>query len=132
MRILIAEDESTSRSVLSSILSAYGDVVAVEDGDESVEAFKEAIEKAKPFDLVCMDIMMPKMDGHTALSEIRNFEKEKGIRGGKKIKAIMTTALEDQKNVIDAFYKGGAAVYLVKPIDREKLVTEMKKMSLIQ
>ncbi len=132
MRILIAEDESTSRTVLSSILNAYGDVVAVKDGDESVDAFKEAIEQEKPFDLVCMDIMMPKMDGHTALSEIRKFEKEKGIRGGKKVKAIMTTALEDQKNVIDAFYKGGAAAYLVKPIDREKLVAEMKKMSLIQ
>lgn len=131
MRFLIAEDETTSRTVLSSILQAHGDVVTVADGDEAVDAFRKAIDEEKPFDLICMDIMMPKMDGHTALAEIRKVEKEKGIRGSNKVKAIMTTALEDQKNVIDAFYKGGAAAYLVKPIEKDKLIGEMIKLNLL-
>ncbi len=131
MRFLVVEDETTSRHLLKSILSAHGDCDAVTDGDEAIEAFRKALDEDKPYSLICMDIMMPKMDGQTALTEIRKVEKEKGIRGSRKVKAIMTTALEDQKNVIDAFYKGGAAAYIVKPIDKQKLLAEMKKMDLI-
>jgi two-component system chemotaxis response regulator CheY len=44
---------------------------------------------------------------------------------------IMTTSLNDKKNVSDAFYKGGATSYFVKPIDREKLVEELKLLGLL-
>lgn len=131
MRILIVEDEVTSRQLLQSMLSSYGHCDSVVDGDEAIAAFRLAHDENQPYDLILMDIMMPKINGQEALRQIRDIEKEKGIRGTKKVKAIMTTALEDQKNVIDAFYKGGAAAYLVKPIDKTKLVEEIKKLGLI-
>lgn len=130
MRILIVEDEMTSRQLLHGMLTPFGQCDTVIDGDEAIDAFRLAHEENKPYDLILMDIMMPKVNGQEALREIRNIEKEKGIRGTQKVKAIMTTALEDQKNVIDAFYKGGAAAYLVKPIDKSKLIGEMKKLGL--
>ena len=130
MRILIVEDEITSRQLLHGMLSSYGQCDTVVDGDEAVDAFRLALEENKPYDLVLMDIMMPKVNGQEALRQIREIEKSKGIRGSQKVKAIMTTALEDQKNVIDAFYKGGASAYLVKPIEKAKLIDEMKKLGL--
>ena len=130
MRILIVEDEITSRQLLHGMLSSYGQCDTVVDGDEAIDAFRLALEEDKPYDLVLMDIMMPKINGQEALREIRDIEKSKGIRGPQKVKAIMTTALEDQKNVIDAFYKGGASAYLVKPIEKAKLIEEMKKLGL--
>ena len=131
MRILIAEDETTSRQLITKMLSPYGDCDAVVDGREAVDAFRISIEENNPYDLICMDIMMPNVSGQEALIQIRNLEKEKGIRGSDRVKVIMTTALEDQKNVIDAFYKGGAAAYIVKPIEKKKLIDEMKKLGLI-
>jgi two-component system chemotaxis response regulator CheY len=132
MRALITEDDVTSRKLLQSILSAYGTCELAADGEEAVTAFKAAIEKGMPYDLVCMDIMMPKMDGHEALAEMREIEKRLGITPEREIKAIMTTALGDPKNVVKALYREGATAYLVKPIAKKKLLEEIRRMGLIE
>ena len=130
MRILIVEDELISRQVLRELLAPYGQSDVAADGAQAISAFKRAFEESKPYDLICMDIVMPNIDGQQALKEIRSIEKEKGIRGSNKIKVIMTTALEDSKNVLDAFYYGGADAYLVKPIEKQKLLEEMSNLHL--
>ena len=68
MKTLIVEDEPTSRLLLQAILSGYGDCDIATDGEEAVEAFRSALEQGVPYNLVCMDIMMPKLDGHEALA----------------------------------------------------------------
>lgn len=132
MKTLIAEDDYTSRKLLQRILSAYGSCDTAVDGEEAVEAVKTALADNYPYDLICLDIMMPKIDGNEALVKIREMEREKGIIGSKEVKVIMTTALGDPKNVIKAFYKGGATVYLVKPIGKQALLEELRKMGLIE
>lgn len=132
MKVLIAEDDVTSRKLLQSILSAYGTCELAADGEEAVAAFKAAIEQGAPYDLVCMDIMMPKMDGHEALAQMREIEKGLGITPEREIKAIMTTALGDPKNVVKALYREGATAYLVKPIAKKKLLEEIMRMGLIE
>ena len=131
MRILIVEDEFSSRKVLEKFLGTYGRTDSVVDGDEAVESFASAWEEKDPYDVVLMDIMMPKLDGQKALQQIRDFEKSKGIVGFGEVKVIMVTALDDPKNVVEAFYEGGANSYLVKPIEREKLDAELKNLGLI-
>lgn len=131
MKTLIVEDESTSLVILNELLSPFGECYTAVDGAEAIRAFRVALEENEPYDLICMDIMMPNIDGQQALKEIRKIETEKHVRNSDKVKVIMTTALEDQKNVIDAFYKGGAASYLVKPIDKKKLLDEIRKLELI-
>ncbi len=64
--------------------------------------------KEQPYDLLCMDIMMPVMDGHEALLKIREMEKSLGIFGPEEVKVIMLSALDDAKTVMKAYYKGGA------------------------
>jgi len=131
MRILIVEDDLTSITLMKSFLASYGECVAVSDGRKALNAFREAAEQGIIFNLICLDIMMPNMDGLEALQEIRKIETDNGISGLNKVKVIMTTALEGQQNVMEAFFKGGASSYLVKPIEKVKLEVEMKKLGLI-
>ncbi len=131
MKVLIVEDEFVSRKILKDILSPYGDCDVVVDGDEGVQAFKLAWEEFSPYDLVVMDIMMPNTDGQEALKQIREIEKGIGIEGPKEVKVIMVTALDDPKNVFEALYQGGATSYIVKPIDKEKLLDEIRDFGLI-
>jgi two-component system chemotaxis response regulator CheY len=125
MKALIAEDDLTSRLLLQSLLASHGRVHAVANGREAVEAFKQAALKRQPFDLICLDIMMPEMDGQTALREIRILEESTGILPGNGVKILMTTALGDAKNVFTAF-RELCDGYLVKPIDKGKLLGHLK------
>jgi two-component system chemotaxis response regulator CheY len=131
MRVLVAEDDFGSRKLLQSILSEYGECDAAVDGEEAVEAFKLAWKEKRPYDLVCMDIMMPKVNGQEALKAIRDFERDTGVKPSQEVKVIMTTVLDDPKNVIDALYKGGASAYVVKPINKDKFLKEVKELGLL-
>ena len=131
MRVLIVEDDFISRNVLQHILSEYGQCDIAVDGQEAVDAFKQSWGDSRPYDLICMDIMMPGLDGHEALAQIRDFEQQLKLKSPDEAKVIMTTSLNDKKNVADAFYKGGASSYFVKPIDRKKLLEELRLLGLI-
>jgi two-component system chemotaxis response regulator CheY len=63
MRTLIVEDDFTSRLLLQSFLSVYGECHIAVNGREAVAAFRAAQERPQAYDLICMDIMMPEMDG---------------------------------------------------------------------
>jgi len=131
MRILIVEDEFTSRKLLTALLADFGDCDTASDGVECVAAFRTAMEERRPYDLVCMDIMMPNKDGHQALKDIRAIEQEMGVPSPEECKVIMITALNDPKTVVKAYYKGGAAAYLPKPIEVESLYAILRDLALI-
>lgn len=127
MKVLIVEDDFTCRKFMQGVLSDYGDCDVAINGEEAVEAFKMAWAEGKPYDLICLDIMMPNMDGHEALAKIRGMEKEMGITNSTEVKVFMTTALGDPKNVMKALYKEGATSYLVKPVGKQALIGELSK-----
>lgn len=131
MRILIAEDDMASRKFLSRFLSVYGECDLTVDGMEALEAFMMAWDEGKPYDLICLDIMMPNLDGERTLRLIRDIEVQKGIEENNAVKIIMTTALNDPDRVFNAF-DNGCEAYASKPINTEKLVEVMQKMGLIQ
>lgn len=130
MKILLAEDDFVTRKYMSNFLSKYGECDVTVDGMEAVDAFMMALEDGEPYDLVCLDIMMPVMDGYQALVGIRNLEKERGIPTEKAVKVIMTTALNEEKNVKMAF-ELGCTIYSGKPIDQERFDQALKKLGLI-
>lgn len=131
MRILIVEDEFASRKLLTAILADYGECDTANDGGECAEAYRKSLEKGRSYDLVCLDIMMPVMDGHQALKEIRQLEKEHGVRPSEEAKVIMITALNDPTTVVKAYYKGGVSAYLPKPIEVDVLLSIMRDLELI-
>jgi len=130
MRILIAEDDFVSRKFLFKFMSSFGECDLTVDGMEAVEAFLMAWDEDCPYELICLDIMMPKLDGLRVLKTIRDLEKEKGVAEEKKVKIIMTTALNEPDNVYQAF-EGGCEAYAAKPIDTQKLTEVMQKLGLI-
>jgi two-component system chemotaxis response regulator CheY len=130
MHTLIVEDDFTSRLVLQRFLSKYGECHVAVSGKEALAAFRAAREQHKYYDLICMDIMMPEMDGHTAVREIRTLEQAEGTSSTHGARIIMTTALDDMKNVAQSF-KSLCDAYLVKPIDTTKLLGHMREFNLI-
>jgi two-component system chemotaxis response regulator CheY len=130
MRILIAEDDFASRRVILKFLSVYGECDVTVDGMEAIDAFQMALDENEPYDLICLDIMMPIMDGYQSLKNIREIEEERNIPEDKKVKVIMTTALNEEKNVKKA-YELGCTDYLAKPIDMDKLKEILVKLELI-
>ena len=130
MRILLAEDDYVTRKAMDNFLSKYGECDVTVNGMEAVDAFMLALEEEEPYDLVCLDIMMPVMDGYQALMGIRNLEKERNIPPEKAAKVIMTTALNEEKNVKMAF-ELGCTIYSGKPIDQERFDQALKKLGLI-
>lgn len=131
MRFLIVEDEFTSRTLLTALLKDFGDCDAASDGVECVEKFQKALDENRPYDLVCLDVMMPNKDGHQALKEIRRIEHDMNVQPVDEVKVIMVTALNDPKTVVKAYYKGGAAAYLPKPIEIESLHAILRDLALI-
>ncbi len=130
MRILIAEDDLISRTIMQKYLAMYGECELAADGKEALSKFMTAIEENRPYSLVTLDIMMPEMDGQSVLKEIRETELKKKIYGCDGVKVIMTTALSDSKNVLNAF-KSQCEAYLIKPVNKNRLVDELKKLGLI-
>lgn len=129
-RILVAEDDFGSRVIMQRLLEDYGIVDVVVDGEEAVNAYFMALDDGKPYSAIMLDIMMPRMDGQEALKRIRQGEKDRGLPPSSEVPVVMTTALEDPKNVIEAYFKGGATSYLVKPVDRIKLRSTLGKLGL--
>ena len=115
---------------MMNFMSAYGDCDGTVDGMEAVEAYMMALEDEQPYDLICLDVMMPVMDGYQVLNTIRNMEKQRGIEGDDRVKIVMMTALNEQKNVRKAF-EMGCTVYCAKPVDLDKLKNVLKKLKLI-
>ena len=131
MKILIVEDEFISRTLLEEMLSSFGTCRLATNGREAVEILHHSYLEGEPFSLVCLDIMMPEIDGQQVLAEIRNMERTFGIEKKDKTKVIMTTALDDSHNILKAFTEGRCEGYLTKPIDKAKLVSQLKDLNLI-
>ncbi len=130
MKILLAEDDFATRKFMDKQLSQYGECDVMVDGEEAVDAFMMALEDDEPYDLVCLDVMMPVMDGYQVLKAIRDIEAQRGIPKKSSVKVIMTTALNDERNVKLAFELGCEA-YVGKPIDVEKFEKVLNKLGLI-
>lgn len=130
MKTLIAEDDFTSRILLNEILRPFGPVHVAVNGKEAVEAVRVAADSGEPYDLVCLDIMMPVMDGYEALKEIRGLEQARGVNPPNLAKIFMITALNSAENVVQAV-NGSCNYYLVKPIRKSKLLDQLYTLGLV-
>jgi len=132
VKCLIAEDNLLSRRILKELLAPQFDCDIAVNGQETIDSFQMAHESKRPYDVIFMDIMMPVVDGMEALLCIRTLERKMDIPAALAVKVIMTTALDDPRTVIRSFNECEADAYIVKPISRQKLTTELRNLKLIQ
>ena len=78
-----------------------------------------------------IDIMLPEINGQDLLKYIRQTEHDYGVKPVEAAKVVMTTALSDTKNIIQAFNEGGADSYILKPINKKKLIDELHKIGFL-
>jgi CheY-like chemotaxis protein len=116
-QVLVIDDEHTARESAARILRSEGyEPVLAGSGEEGLRWLREA--PAKPCAVV-LDVMMPVMDGWSVLSALKLHPATADIP------VIVATALEDQ----DIAWALGAAAYLMKPVERERLAAELHKCS---
>ncbi len=115
--VLLVEDNIINEKVARVSLERIGHrVVSAVNGLIALDKFK-----SETFDLIIMDLQMPIMDGYTATSEIRAYEKSKGVNDEDRIKIVALTANtqnEDKQRCFDA----GMDDYIAKPFSHEELL----------
>ena len=119
MKTLVVDDDLTSRLAIEDLLSRFGQVDACADGDEAVRAGIAALTRGEPYDLICMDIMMPSMSGLEALQRLRREEERLGR--DRITRVIMVTGSGDADFISQAFHRYCDG-YIAKPVDGEALV----------
>ena len=129
MKILIAEDDPISQTLMSHMLRSLGDCRVARDGNEAIELFRTAHEEKSPYDLVCLDIMMPGKSGQEVLVDLREIEKSFGVDSKYSVKVVMTTGLSDAQSVVSAF-EHGCEAYVTKPVSREILFSTLRQLGL--
>jgi two-component system chemotaxis response regulator CheY len=114
-KILVVDDAEFLRVRIGKMLTGDGfEVFEAENGLKAVESYQSI----HP-DLVLMDVTMPEMDGLTALKEIRKIDPQARV--------IMLTALGQESVVLEAV-KSGARDFVVKPFERERVMTAINKL----
>ena len=111
-RVLVVDDSVFVAKQLTQILSSdgYEIVATAQDGKEGVDKYKELCPN---IDLVTMDITMPRLDGISALEQIIAFDKN--------AKVVMVSAL-GKEELVNKSLLAGAKNYIVKPLDRKKVL----------
>ncbi len=132
MKVLIVEDDAVSRKMIEMIMKPLvKEYSLAKDGKVALDFFNKSVESENNYDLVLLDIMLPKMDGQTLLLKFREKEKEFNLMGNKGCKIIMVSALDDAGNIMEAF-KNQCDGYLAKPYNKNSLMIELKKLELIE
>lgn len=130
MRALIIEDDESNRKILSAFLTPLGTCDTAADGEEGLTKFAESFNQQIYYDLVCIDVMMPGIDGVTVLKRLREYEAQNESATVTRSKVLMITAVSDKEVVINSF-KEGCQGYLIKPLNRDELFRQLKLLKLV-
>lgn len=128
MRALIVEDDALSARVLHLTLSPHFSTQCTDTADGSFAAYMQALDDDAPFDVVLLDLMLPGESGLTVLERIRTVEMTRGLP---RVPVLVTTAVTDITIALQAFEQGHISAYLVKPLDFDRLLAELRNLDLI-
>lgn len=131
LRALVIDDDEVCSERLKMLLEGYFDCTSADNGQKGFEIYKRSIVEKEHFDLITLDINMPKMNGHQTLEAIRKLEKRYGMEGLDGVKVIIITSEDGKKHVFSSF-REGCEGYVVKSNIGEKLLDELAKLGLLK
>ncbi len=118
-KVLVVDDEEALRFLLASELEAEAfEVQSAGDGDEAIDLVRGLTERGERFDIVLLDIKMPRVDGFEVLKYVKGNAPE--------TKVIMLTAYADVKNAIESL-RLGASDFVSKPYDLDDILTSINR-----
>ncbi|MBV5341717.1 MAG: response regulator [Deltaproteobacteria bacterium] len=117
-RYLVVEDEEINRTVLSSFLSNYAPCDTAENGKEGLSLFKNAHSEGNPYSLICVDLIMPEMNGLALIKEIRSLEKSNSAFSEYRTRIFVISACDSPWDKADLILDNLCDDYIVKPFDR--------------
>ena len=132
LRILIVEDEPVNQEFLLLALRAHGDCRAVSLGEDAVRLHSEAMDEARPFDVIFLDIVLPGISGLQTLEKLRAQEDAFEVPAERRARVIITTALDDDRAASRAFIQGNAVSYMTKPFRTGQITEELRKLGLLE
>ncbi len=127
MKILVCDDSATVREFWKVCLEGYGEVDYAQNGAEAIELIDNAYQQNEPYELACLDIIMPEVNGYDVLAHIRMVEEEHKGENLPPCKIIMATG-KDQPQDFTAAYMIGCEAYITKPLNKEKVLSEIKSL----
>jgi PAS domain S-box-containing protein len=126
LSVLVAEDNEINALLMRSLLTRLGHrVVITTNGEEALESWQSAESAGAPYDLVLMDIQMPKLDGIETTRRIRALEAGHRGRPTPILALTANTLVEDRY----ACFEAGMDGFLVKPLDRDKLAEALTSLA---
>lgn len=127
MRSIIVDDDEMGRMMLATLLEEFGPCDQAADGKEALEFIDRAAAEDNPYDLICLDIVMPVMDGTETLRQIRERDQQQGTR----TKVFMISACNSPQDIENAFFEGDCDDYVVKPFRRDAVTQMLTRYKLI-
>jgi PAS domain S-box-containing protein len=126
LSILVAEDNEINALLMRSLLGRLGHrVVITTNGEEALESWQAAKSAGTPYDLVLMDIQMPRLDGIETARRLRGMEASEPGRRTPILALTANTLVEDRY----ACFEAGMDGFLIKPLDREKLAEALASLA---
>lgn len=130
LKALIVEDVHFIGLILQRVITPYGFCEFAASGIEAVEKYTRAFTENDPFNLICLDILLPEMDGFEVLRSIRHFEDGIGLPQDLKVKIIVISTFND-KNTVSKARRAGCDRYISKPFSMKKVLEEIQLLGLI-
>lgn len=127
MRILVVDDDITTRLILQNHLEQFGPCDTCADGVQALEQFKDSLESGRPYNIVFMDVLLPSMNGIEALLEMRRVEVQEKKPVGE-FKAVVLSTVDGIETIRNAFFQAGVYDYLTKPLDRDRVSIVMQEI----
>jgi PAS domain S-box-containing protein len=126
LSVLVAEDNEINALLIRSLLGRLGHrAVITTNGEEALESWQAAKSAGTPYDVVFMDIQMPRLDGIETTRRLRSLEASESGRRTPILALTANTLVEDRY----ACFEAGMDGFLIKPLDREKLAEALASLT---
>ncbi len=123
--VLIADDHLVDRRLLKGFLKGRADCQEAADGNEAILCYNFSLHEQTPYDLIIIDLTMPKMTGQEVLRRIREDEKKRGVTSGMRVPVIATSAMDEVELASDLKLFDG---FFEKPVNPKELLKKIESL----